>query len=116
LACLTNQTSPADVPHFAELYPEPGDAWWTASVEWVEEAIPGWTLRCYDPVWPLYGGLYGVPEYVIGSGPSPRGDFLHSILVRSGDGAPVWDPHPSRAGLAGPVVDVVALVRKSWLT
>lgn len=36
--------------------------------------------------------------YWIASGPSPRGPWNHSIVVRGADMA--HDPHPSRAGLA----------------
>jgi hypothetical protein len=46
--------------------------------------------------------------YAIASGKSPRGDFQHSVVAL--DGVIVHDPHPSRAGLDGPIVDWTVLV------
>jgi hypothetical protein len=39
--------------------------------------------------------------YSIGTGQSPRGDWAHSVICR--DGRPLFDPHPSRAFLRGPI-------------
>ena len=49
-----------------------------------------------------------VRGYSIISGKSPRGDWLHSVVAL--DGVTVHDPHPSRLGLDGPVVDCCVLV------
>jgi len=46
--------------------------------------------------------------YAIASGQSPRGDWLHAVVAHYG--AQVHDPHPSRDGLAGPVIDWCVLV------
>jgi hypothetical protein len=35
--------------------------------------------------------------YSIGMGPSPRGNFWHAVVCKSGK--MVWDPHPSDDGL-----------------
>lgn len=35
--------------------------------------------------------------YSIGMGPSPRGDFWHAVVCKSGK--MVWDPHPSDDGV-----------------
>jgi hypothetical protein len=51
---------------------------------------------------------------VILSGPSPRGEFLHSIIARfdtaENNFVMVHDPHPDGSGLAGPAEDVIFLV------
>jgi hypothetical protein len=51
-----------------------------------------------------------MPVPVIASGPSPRGDWLHAVIVDSATGALLHDPHPSRAGLAGEPQDYIVLV------
>lgn len=54
-----------------------------------------------------------VPMPVIASGPSPRGDWLHAVIVDSATGKLLHDPHPSRAGLAGEPQDYI-LVVDAW--
>lgn len=105
VACLLDLDCPADAPHFI-LH----DDWWERTVAFVEQRRPGLTLGCYDPTFPVYSGD-GFP-FVIASGPSPRGDWLHAVIVSAVDGSLVWDPHPSRDGLAGEPVDIAALVGK----
>lgn len=114
IACLLGLADPAEVPHF--IHEHDGmtvpDRWWHATVEWVEAYLPGWTLGGYDPTFPLYDSPHA-PPHVIASGPSPRGPWLHSVVVDARTGALVWDPHPSRAGLAGPPVDLAALITRT---
>lgn len=76
-----------------------GDGWFNVTV--------GWTLWMSDGVFTLnsVSDLVDLPEdadgdILVASGPSPRGDFEHSVLV-DGDGSLLWDPHPSGDGLDG---------------
>ena len=48
----------------------------------------------------------------IGCGPSPRGPFLHAVIIDLRTGATVHDPHPSRAGILE-LLDVIVL-REPW--
>lgn len=95
-----------EVPHFAEL----GDEWWDASVAFVEETLPGLTLRGeYPPIFPFYAGAH--PPVVILVGTSPR-NVPHAVLADPVTGQIVHDPHPSRAGLLGEPDGVYALLDK----
>lgn len=54
--------------------------------------------------WTNGGGEYPAFKpygYHIACGPSPRGDFGHSVVAL--DGVTVHDPHPSRLGLRMPI-------------
>lgn len=111
IACLLDLDHPGDVPHFVEIHRDDEATsldWWEASKRFVETARPGVTLECYAPTFPVYDGDW--PSRVIASGPSPRGPFAHSVLVHAKDGTLAWDPHPSRAGLAGPPTDIAVLI------
>ena len=103
-----------DVPNFAAV-PEGGtdgkSHWFFAFERWLRDRDLGVS------VWyPTRGcDWYMAPESLaIASGKSPRGDFQHSVVVRVTDGAEpelVHDPHPSRAGLAGPAKELWLLHR-----
>jgi hypothetical protein len=74
--------------------PQEGGAWWNVTQRFLteHERLPiGWAWKS---AWELLdpGAVY------IASGPSPRGNFDHSVLA-FGDGTLYWDPHPSGAGL-----------------
>jgi hypothetical protein len=69
------------VPHFG-LH----DDWLERLVDFAGER--GYTIRYRPPDEP--------PAFGLAFGPSPRG-VAHAVVVV--DGAIVWDPHPSRAGL-----------------
>ncbi|MEN1976878.1 hypothetical protein [Cellulomonas olei] len=98
-----------EVPHFIHEFPGDAAQWWHATVAWIEERFAGMTLACLAPdAFPVYDGEPLFP-LVIATGPSPRGDWLHSVLVDWRTGDLVWDPHPTGVGLAGPVVDVAAM-------
>jgi hypothetical protein len=94
-----------DVPHFAV-----SDTWWDDVQVWVDETSGG-RLRivCAHPDLPVYGPGVWWPEHVIASGPSPRGDYLHAVLVDAKTGVLAHDPHPSGDGLAGPPVDFLVV-------
>jgi len=86
------------VPHFIEVSPR---TWERHTRRFVFEHT-GLDLGCFLPEFPLTEP----GQYVIGSGPSPRGDFLHAVILDGATGALAHDPHPSRAGLAGPPIEV----------
>jgi hypothetical protein len=92
----------SSVPNFVE-----DDRWWEATQAWLAERGLGMMLVDLEGCerYPL------MPEGVlcIGSGPSPRGDWRHSVIVDEGLEV-MFDPHPSRAGLAGPVETLEILV------
>ena len=113
LACLLGLDDPQEAPHFVAMYDGQKGRWWTESVAWVEEHRPGWTMLSGDPVFPSYTEPEISPKYLIGSGPSPRGDWMHCVLLDAVTGDMVWDPHPSRDGLAGPPLDLILLVPSS---
>lgn len=94
-----------DVPHFAMQcgphYEDHGPVWWRAATTWAyEQGLELQWLPIKD---------YRIPRdadwrlSAIASGPSPRGTFLHTVVVDS-IGELLHDPHPSGAGLAGPPI------------
>lgn len=91
------------VPHFAL---ESGEDWYRDTSLFVIKHT-GFELACFVPGFPhtKTGG------YVIGSGLSPRGAFNHSVILDGFTGELVHDPHISRAGLSGPVIDVFGFTR-----
>lgn len=126
-ACLASllEVPLAEVPHFIHLYPAAdvqGELpdWWAASISWVEEQRPGWTLAAWDrpEEWrPIYDRDVheGMPSRVILTGPSPRGAWNHSVLMFDLDGTLAHDPFPGGRGVLPGPGDVVALVRPEWL-
>jgi len=90
-ACVASLLDVQDydsVPHFVAL-----EDWWGETVKYVW-AETGKSLRKWrDPAF-IPEGL----DYFIGTGPSPRGDFYHAVIVDR-DGNLVHDPHPSRLGI-----------------
>lgn len=122
LACVLEMPRD-DVPHFIHLHADDPDdefgngGWFVASRAWVEEHRPGWTLRAYDPTFPFWtepGPPPDVPPGMILTGQSPRGDWLHCVVVDWQTGELVHDPYPGGGGVLS-LVDVVALVRKEWI-
>ncbi len=103
-----------DVPHFIE---EHDVRWFEGIQEFLAKETSGiWTICCTEVAWP---SVVGTPDpenvpplqrYVIASGPSPRGPWLHSVLVDAFTGELAHDPHPSRQGVTGHLVDLLILV------
>ncbi len=96
-----------DVPNFCLK-----DSWFEDAVNWLWEH--GWGVAYFygsDEKGQLPEGarLYSTLPY-IATGPSPRGDFLHSVVER--DGKLLHDPHPDDTGLAGPPRDYILLFPK----
>lgn len=93
-----------DVPHFATYGfgcaddDETRHGWWWALIGWCASLDPPCEVRevkvdCWSDFLP--------PDiaYIL-SGPSPRGPWNHVVVAANGE--MIWDPHPSREGLAGP--------------
>lgn len=80
----------------------------------VRATRPGWDLGWYLPTpWPLYADpdqAAPCQQLAIATGPSPRGPFLHCVVVDAFTGDLVHDPHPSGAGLAGDITTIDVLV------
>ncbi len=114
-ACMASlyELGIGDVPHFAE-----AADWWGAMQKWTFEHSDGRDqLIGLQPLFPAIrldqlrdDGERARSRYVIASGPSPRGDFLHALIADSQTGEIVHDPHPGGGGFAGPVVDVIAIL------
>jgi len=107
VACLLDLARPEDAPHFIVQ-----EDWWGATVNYIEERMPGWTLVCLTPEFPVYQDTTRAPHLALATGLSPRGDWLHTVVVDAVSGNCVWDPHPSRSGLSGPPVQLSALYPK----
>lgn len=108
----------AEVPHFVSIeFGRPDDdprvhAWWWSLIGWCASLEPAFDVVPIDTdTWPQPDDpddpLHGC--YLL-TGPSPRGPLNHTVVARAG--VVVWDPHPSRAGLAGPPVAAERLVRR----
>lgn len=116
IACLLDRSDPATVPHFIAQPLADGEAedtstaWWDSSVSYVERCVPdGQTLLLVQPRFPIYAEPGLAYPHVIAIGRSPRGDWPHSVIADARTGEVVWDPHPSRAGLDGPIESVAAI-------
>ena len=87
----------SEVPHFAQIAKDDSDTFWCSLQAFCESkgyaylTVPA---RCGAA---FFGDCEGVYHEI--SGPSPRGDFWHAVVGL--DGQVAFDPHPSRAGLAG---------------
>lgn len=86
-------TDPSTMPNFGRFWLN--NSWWFAARLWAQSI--GRDLGYYDvdvaranPDW--------LSDLVIGSGPSPRGNFDHCVILDRHLEL-VHDPHPSRAGL-----------------
>ena len=81
-----------EVPHFATF-----DDWLGETRRFVSEHSGGdLVVRVYAPEFPMFT----TPgHFVIGAGPSPRGNFWHGVVLNADTGEMAHDPHPSRAGL-----------------
>lgn len=128
-ACLASllEVPIAEVPHFVALHPDTNDEltetlgppWWRESVAWIGVMRPGWGLAAWDvpePWTPVYTNPEGMPDRVILSGKSQRGDWLHAALVWDADGSLAHDPYPGGTGVEAPYTDRIALVRNGGTT
>lgn len=85
----------ADVPHFGQLHAEGKGDFWGLLLEFL--ASRGFNyVQMAKPkfVW------HGAPVFHEIGGPSPRGNGVFHVVVGC-NGEVFFDPHPSRAGLAG---------------
>jgi hypothetical protein len=113
IACLL-ELPRDDVPHFLADEDDPdGIGWWVDSVAFVEAHTDHCTLVALEPVFPVYLDPDMAPACVIGISPSPRAAVMHAVIVDARTGELVWDVHLSRAGLAGPLVEISAIVGRA---
>lgn len=92
-----------DVPHFLTVRTD-GD-WLQALVDWA--CARGYDVQWQDPArWPVDGDTPG--GCVVAVGKSPRA-VHHAVVADAVTGALLHDPHPSRAGLTGPVLAQIVL-------
>jgi hypothetical protein len=90
------------VPHFAE-----DDDWWGFLAGWCRARGLAADLVSTDAVTATPAAF---PHHVIATGPSPRGDWAHCVVVDTTiGGLMVHDPHPSAAGLAGRPYYMIAI-------
>lgn len=113
IACILD-LHPSEVPHFIALFEgmdadedDPltekfGPWWWRETRRWLRAR--GRDIGVHPEPVPPY-----VEDYVLLTGPSPRGDFMH-VVVGDRYGKLVHDPHPSRMGLVGDPVESAAIV------
>lgn len=87
----------SDVPHFLKDACGDADLFWQGMQSFL--ARRGYTLLEAGRHWNFFGAD-GIDVYHEISGPSPRGNGLFHAVVGC-NGQVVFDPHPSRAGLAG---------------
>lgn len=105
-----------DVPHFIQDARHDGDAaWLRATQAWLSERGLVGTFWSGPPP--------GFEGYAIATGPSPRGDWLHCVVVHIATTEDpdvmhvqdVHDPHPDRSFLAGaPVEFFVIEEEEAW--
>lgn len=102
-----------NIPNFAN---ETG--WWAKVREWVQNYTLNYTELNWDlvyvnpPSWPSYssGVIQPIQRKIIVAGKSPRGDWHHAVVADHISGEILWDPHPSRAGIEGDILDQICLV------
>lgn len=102
-----------NIPNFAN-----EQEWWKKARVWTRN----YTLNYGRKIWDLaYFNPATFPAYlttdvpapqnrVIVAGKSPRGDWHHAVVADHLTGEILWDPHPSRDGLDGDILDVICLV------
>jgi hypothetical protein len=83
-----------DVPHFAQIDAEGNGDFWLMVAEFCRKHGYAFVTMAGRFVWSED------PIYHIIAGPSPRGHGVHHAVVGR-NGQVFFDPHPSRAGLAG---------------
>ena len=87
----------ADVPHFLQIAADPDDYWTLLQKFCLSHGYAYLTVPARSGALFL-GDVTGIYHEI--SGPSPRGNGVFHAVVGL-DGQIVFDPHPSRAGLAG---------------
>lgn len=97
-ACLASvmEDSLENIPHIAEM----SYTWWLNAHAWAHSRGLIDTFLGIDDK-KLYDELREIGDVVgvIGSGPSPRGNFYHAVVLDSDTLEIVHDPHPSRSGV-----------------
>jgi len=91
------ETALEEVPHFALME---GDDWWYAQFRFIHEWSKGALQLGLRPrSFPVYSEDDAAEDharrYVIGCGPSPRGDWHHAVVLDAQTGYLAHDPHPT---------------------
>ena len=97
IAYLTGAGHLDEVPHFVHEYEDlnrHGMDWWAGTQAYIrglygDDYVLEWWKSPEEAL---------LPGSMIATGPSPRGDFHHAVILRQ-DGRMIHDPHPSGAGL-----------------
>lgn len=106
VASMLDVIDPTSVPNFAGIGSDDDWGWYIALREWARGL--GADFSGVRVQWPIPYEGDNHPSAVIATGKSPRGEWLHSVLVDAETGELVHDPHPSGDGLAGPIEGVLA--------
>lgn len=111
----------AEVPNFCG-EPERNPEWYADTDRWLQQfgyRIVGFTFpegNAGLPIEKQIGIAVEPGTYLIVAGKSPRGEFMHAVVVEyTGDNKweIVCDPHPSNDGLDGPWVSCDMIVASS---
>jgi hypothetical protein len=97
IACITDADSLDDVPHFVHEYKDLnayGKDWWAGTQEFIQSLYG----EHHVLQWWKTPEEAAVPGPMLASGPSPRGDFHHVVIINE-DGTLLHDPHPSGLGI-----------------
>jgi hypothetical protein len=107
-ACVASITDTPleEVPHFCD---GENENWWSDTKKWCEQN--GLVVVNFEWNINLLPTLEAIDDHYIVSGPSPRGNWLHSVVGYKGKC--VHDPHPDDAMLAGDPVDIMLIVKTS---
>lgn len=97
----------SEIPNFCG-EPERNDNWFSDTDKWLKSR--GYRVIGFEGA---SGISMGEGAYALVTGPSPRGNFSHVVVmtVQDGNFKVAHDPHPSRAGLAGPFQHVAVIAK-----
>lgn len=104
-----------DVPHFVamESTEDEPNKWWYQTTRWISQTqgkLTNWvdvtTLSDVPAILRRERGNPDVHPYAILTGQSPRGDWLHAVVVELETGKIVHDPFPTGEGKLLGLVDV----------
>jgi len=97
-ACIASilEINPTTIPNFCEIVTKDQN-WQELANDWLKPFNMGMVTVDVSKVDLTKDPILPKECYCIATGPSPRGDFFHSVVAKGGE--IVHDPHPSRDGL-----------------